>query len=172
MSLHMFWISEPFGGRLAVARRPRGGSPALEQDVQAWRAEGLDMIVSMLEPGEATELGLAPQEQVCREHGITFINCPVRDHGVPDTFDTRMVLDAADDVLIALRAGKRVAAHCFAGMGRSPLFVASVLVRAGLDSTTAWERISVARRVPVPQWPEQRRWVEDLEQHLQAMKKP
>ena len=168
MALNMFWLSEPFDGRLAVARRPRGGAVALAQDISLWRAAGLDMIVSLLEPEEAMDLGLATQEQVCRAHGVTYLNCPVRDHGVPDTVDTERLLDCADEALAALRAGKRVAAHCFAGMGRSPLFVASVLVRDGVDSAAAWEWIATARGAPVPQWPEQRRWVEDLERRLRA----
>ena len=168
MDERMFWIDQPFDGRLTVARRPRGGVAALEQDIAAWRALGLDVIVSMLEPREAADLGLQLQPAICRELGIEFISCPVRDHAVPDTPDTQFVLDCVDDVLERLHAGKRVAAHCFAGMGRSPLFVASVLVKHGLDSETTWERITTARGVKVPQWPEQRQWVVDLEQRLKA----
>ena len=128
------------------------------------------MIVSMLEPIEADELGLALEPQICHAHDITFVNCPVRDHGVPDTWDRQVVLDCAADALQQLQAGKRVAAHCFAGMGRSPLFVASVLVRSGLDSDTAWARIEAARGVRVPQWPEQRQWVVDLERQLRGVR--
>ena len=74
----LFWIEAPFSGRLAVSRRPLGFEE-LEHEVAAWRASGLDVVVSMLEADEAAELGLSLQAEVCREHGIELIGCPVPD---------------------------------------------------------------------------------------------
>lgn len=155
----LFWIEEPFGRRLAVSQRPLGFEE-LEHDVAQWRASGLDVVVSMMEPEEAEELGLAQQGRVCHAHGIELINCPVPDHGVPE--DAGAVLRCVDRVLRHLADGKRVAAHCYAGIGRSPLLVASVLVRHGLDAETAWERLAVARRIPLPDTDAQWQWVADL----------
>ena len=161
----LFWIEEPFGGRLGVSRRPLGFEE-LEHDVAAWRFAGLDVVVSMMEPEEAEELGLSNQGLVCHEHGIELISCPVPDHGVPE--DAAAVLRCVDRVLRHLTAGKRVAAHCFAGIGRSPLLVASVLVRHGLDADTAWDRIMVARGLQLPDTDEQWQWVAELADRIRA----
>ena len=159
----LFWIEEPFGRRLAVSRRPLGFED-LEDDVAAWRAAGLDVVVSMMEPVEAEELGLAAEGLVCLQHGIELISCPVPDHGVPRDADA--LLRSVDRVLRHLAAGRRVAAHCYAGMGRSPLFVASVLVRHGIDPDAAWERLIAARRLPLPDTDEQWQWVAELADRL------
>ena len=57
---------------------------------------------------------------------------------------------------------KRVAAHCFAGIGRSPLMIATVLVRHGLDVDAAWSRVSAARGLMVPDTDAQWQWLADL----------
>ena len=154
----IYWIERPFDGRLAIVRRP--GDVDLERQIAAWRDAGLNLIVSMLEAAEAEELGLGLEELLCRQHGLDFISCPVPDHGLPE--DARAVIACVDHVLAALRLGRRVAAHCFAGVGRSPLFVASVLVRHGLKPDEAWAGIMAARRVTVPDTDAQRQWVADL----------
>lgn len=156
----LFWIEAPFDRRLAVSRRPRGGTH-LAADVAGWRSNGVDVVVSMMEEEEAADLGLASQALVCRQHGIELLSCPVRDHGIPDAQDA--VLRCVDKALVHLGAGRRVAAHCFAGIGRSPLFVACVLVRHGLDADTAWERLATARGLQLPETGEQWQWVADFE---------
>ena len=165
MQTRLYRVEQPFDGRLAVIRRPRGGT-FLEADIAGWRAAGVDVVVSMLEPVEAQELGLAHEGPICAAQGMAFINVPVRDHDVPDTPGTRILLDAVDDALAALASGRCVAAHCFAGMGRSPLFVASVLVRHGLPPDDAWERISQARGLMVPELEIQSEWLADLKARL------
>lgn len=155
----LFWIEQPFGGRLAVTARPVGGLE-LENEVASWRAAKLDVIVSMLEPDEAEDLGLGFQAALCQQQGIDFLSCPVPDHGLPE--DREAFVAVADQVLHHVREGRRAAAHCFAGMGRSPLMIATVLVRHGLDLDTAWSRVSVARGLTVPDTDAQWQWLADL----------
>ena len=117
----------------------------------SWRAAKLDVIVSMLEPEEADDLGLGYQAQFCRQQGIAYLNCPVPDRGIPD--DRAAFIATADQVLEA---------HCFAGIGRSPLMIATVLVRHGLDVDTAWSRVSAARGLMVPDTDAQWQWLADV----------
>jgi hypothetical protein len=51
MNPDLFWIPGPWRGRLAVVMRPRGGD-RLEDEADAWRRAGLDVIVSLLEKDE------------------------------------------------------------------------------------------------------------------------
>lgn len=152
----LYWIDQPFEGRLAISARPVGWEYAAES-AAGWRTSGLDVIVSMLEPDEAAELGLDQEAPICRAAGIHFINCPVPDHGTPE--DEDMVLAAVNEALGALEQGKRVAAHCFAGIGRSPLFVACVLVRHGVPADVAWTRLNAARGLRLPDTTAQQQWV-------------
>jgi predicted protein tyrosine phosphatase len=155
----LYWLDQPFERRLAVSARP-GGWEELEESATGWRTSGLDVIVSMLEEGEAEDLGLAGQAAVCRTAGLHYISCPVPDHGTPD--DEEVVRAAVDEALGHLNQGKRVAAHCFAGIGRSPVFVACVLVRHGVTADVAWQRLIAARGLILPDTLAQRRWVSNF----------
>ncbi len=159
MGPRLFWIGQPFGGRLAVTGRPVGGLE-LENEVASWQAAKLDVIVSMLEAEEAEDLGLGLQAEFCRQQGIAYLNCPVPDRGIPE--DRAAFIATADLVLQHVRAGRRAAAHCFAGIGRSPLMIATVLVRHGLDVDTAWSRVSAARGLMVPDTDAQWQWLADV----------
>ncbi len=155
----LYWVDQPFEGRLAVSARP-GGWEEMSESAAGWRTSGLDVIVSMLERDEADDLGLTEQAEICRAAGIHYINCPVPDHGTPE--DEEAVLAAVDQALGHLNQGKRVAAHCFAGIGRSPLFVACVLVRHGVPVDVAWNRLNAARGMRLPDTLAQQRWVSNF----------
>lgn len=165
MTPRLYRIREPFSGRLCVSARPRG-APALWIDATGWRVQGVSMVVSMLEPAEAAHIGLAGQEEALAKEGIEFVSVPVPDFDVP--IQGGEVLEHVDAVLTHLGEGGTVAAHCFAGIGRSPLFVGAVLVRNGLDTRTAFGLISEARHASVPATREQWQWLADFEAEFSA----
>jgi protein-tyrosine phosphatase len=66
----------------------------------------------------------------------------------------------AEEIVAALNAGQHVAVHCRIGIGRSAMLAAAALVALGDASQQAFARIEAARGLPVPDTPEQRRWVE------------
>jgi protein-tyrosine phosphatase len=156
MRATLYWIEGPWPGRLAIVPRPRGGD-WLEDEVRSWRQAGVDVVVSALEEDEIVEWDLAREAELCAAQGIEFVHFPIADRGVPASF-------AATAALVRrlehkLNEGKRVAFHCRAGVGRSALLAACVLVLAGLDSEAAWHRVSKARGCAVPDTLEQRVWV-------------
>jgi len=55
---------------------------------------------------------------------------------------------------------------CFAGIGRSTLVAASLLIRSGLALAEALELISEARGWQVPDTSAQHRWLESFEARL------
>ena len=71
-----------------------------------------------------------------------------------------------------LAAGKNVSIHCRQGIGRAGLVAASLLVARGMQPAGAFERISLARGVAVPETAEQRAWVEALASELAAFGHP
>jgi protein-tyrosine phosphatase len=159
MKANLFWIPGPWSGKLAISARPRGGE-WLDDEICGWRRTGLDVMVSLLEPNEVTELGLAREGESAASNGIGFRSFPVPDRGVPSS--TQDAIALLKDIVKALDNGKTVAVHCRQGVGRSGLIAAGVLMISGLNAKTAIEVVGTARGETVPETAAQHRWLERL----------
>ena len=159
MKADLFWIPGPWGGRLAIASRPRGGD-WLDDEASAWRQADVDVVVSLLENDEAAQLGLLHERQVAEDHAINFISFPIPDRGVPASMQEAVSLIAR--IGAQLDAGKNVAIHCRQGIGRSGLIAAGVLMTSGASPEEAMQIVSSARGISVPETLAQRQWTEQL----------
>jgi protein-tyrosine phosphatase len=166
MQALVYWIEGPWPGRLAIVPRPRGGD-WLEDEVQAWRSAGIDVIVSFLSAQEMAEWELAREPELCEANSIHFVHLPIPDRQVPTSHSA--VAEVAHSLEQHLQAEKNVAVHCRAGIGRSSLFAASLLVLGGVSPEDAFERIRAARGCPVPDTVEQRDWVTRFAHHVTAL---
>jgi protein-tyrosine phosphatase len=144
---------------LAIATRPRGGD-WLNDEANAWRDAGLDVIVSLLEHEEAGQLDLLGERQAAEDHALRFISFPIPDRGVPSSLLEAVSLIGR--ITAQLEAGKNVGVHCRQGIGRSGLIVAGVLIGAGTSPDEAVQIVSSARGMTVPETGEQLRWTERL----------
>lgn len=136
--------------------RPRGGD-WLEDEVAAWARAGLDVIVSLLEEREAAELGLSREGELCRAAGLSFIQFPIVDRGVPAS--SNETFDLVNRLATSLSQGKNIGVHCRQSVGRSSLIAATVLIALGKEPQDAFEQIAAARGCPVPETPRQLDWV-------------
>ena len=159
MRTHLFPVPGPWNGRLAIMARPRGGD-WLEDEARSWRRDGIDMVVSLLEEEEETQLSLLEEGNAARSSDVQFISFPIPDRGVPAS--TQAALTLVTDIERALEAGRNVAIHCRQSIGRAGLIAAAVLVASGVDPDQALETLSSARGAIVPETPEQREWVRRL----------
>jgi uncharacterized protein (TIGR01244 family) len=150
--IHPYWINT----RLAIIPRPRGPE-LLDQDMLDAAKAGINVIVSLLPESEATELGLAREEEAATQAGLRFFRFPIADREVPDNVERFNALLA--NLVEALAAGQRVGIHCRACIGRSSVVAASLLIRSGLPPEKAWQKVEAARQFPVPDTREQREWV-------------
>ncbi|HLY12002.1 MAG TPA: protein-tyrosine phosphatase family protein [Planctomycetota bacterium] len=157
MSTEIFWIDTAGPGRLAVMPRPRGGD-GLEDEIRAMKADGVDVLVSLLTPQEESYLGLEREGETARRHGLAFHAHPIWDRGIPE--DSAPVWALARDLAAQHAQGRSIVAHCRMGIGRSPLLLASILVLLGRTPDGAWEAISAARGCLVPDTKEQRAWLD------------
>lgn len=162
----IYWIDQIRDARLAIMPKPRADD-WLEDEIIGWRAEGIDVVVSLLENNEVNELDLDREATLCLTHGIDFRSFPVADRGVPQSQQAAITLvRQLSDLLLS---GKAVAIHCRAGIGRSSVIAACVLIHLGFGHDEALEAIAIARRVPVPDTTDQRAWVKAFaEQPLNA----
>jgi protein-tyrosine phosphatase len=142
---------------LAIMARPRAGD-WLSEEITSWQRAGIRTVVSLLEPAEVAELGLGEEACLCSAAGIGFLSYPIPDRGVPSSMHSlnELVLPLAHMV----RAGHLVAVHCRAGIGRSSLVAAAILVRAGIPYVKAFPALSKSRGVAVPDTEAQVDWLQ------------
>jgi protein-tyrosine phosphatase len=152
----LHWIEIPLAGRIAIAARPRAGD-WLEAEIADWKASGLNVVVSLLEGEEVSELGLRREAELCRAAGIDFVSFPIPDRGVPNS--RRDALQIANSMAQSVNEGRSIAIHCRAGIGRSSMIAACALVRLGVEAADAFTSIREARGLSVPDTEEQRDWV-------------
>jgi protein-tyrosine phosphatase len=156
MRPEVYWIDAPGNRRLAIMPRPRAGD-WLDDEIAGWEKEGIDVIISLLEPEEIAELGLQREAARCHELGIEFVSFPIPDGGVPAR--AREAIALAEAIIVRLKEGKSVGLHCRAGIGRSALIAACVLALFGIAPGAAFDLIEKARGVKVPDTEGQRKWV-------------
>jgi protein-tyrosine phosphatase len=154
-----YWIETGLPAKLAIMPRPNGGKH-LEDEIRILKREGADVLVSLLTPEEDIELALELERAACSGHGIRFRSFPIPDRDVPSS--TEAFLKFIETLHHDLLQGRSIVAHCRAGIGRSSLLLASLLRREGLSTDDAFRRITQARRMLVPDTPEQLHWVENL----------
>jgi len=149
--------------RLAVVPCPPGGGH-LSNALTSLRNQGIDVLVSLLTPDETRILRLEDEPQLARQIGINYHWFPVPDHSIPASIeDFRQLLDLLHR---DLRSGKAVAAHCYAGIGRSCLLIACLLCANGLAPAEAFDRLSDARGLRVPDTWLQSQWVQHFADSL------
>ncbi|MES2193459.1 MAG: protein-tyrosine phosphatase family protein [Pseudomonadota bacterium] len=156
MRPQIHWIDLPMAGRLAIMARPRAGD-WLEDEISGWRAQGIDVVISLLEREEVRDLELQREADLCHEQGMEFLSFPIPDRGVPVSLRDTVIL--ARTVSARIGGGRAVAVHCRAGIGRSALIAACALVCSGADPAVAFEAIGRARGVRVPDTETQIDWV-------------
>jgi protein-tyrosine phosphatase len=118
--------------------RPRGND-WLSDDLRILRHAGVDVIVSALTAAEAEELGLTAEALECTQNGLLFISFPIEDRSLPT--DQTKFDSLVDQLLQFSRNGKAIVVHCRAGIGRSSLIAACVLVKMGLSPEIAFHTL-------------------------------
>lgn len=152
MIARVYWITT----QLAIVPRPQGGD-GLDHEMLALRDAHVDVVVSLLGAGEATELGLQQEADAAHQAGVSFIRFAMPDRMVPPNLSE--FLSFLSELEQRLAAGKRIGVHCRACIGRSSVVAASLLIRSGVAHEAAWTQVTNARGCIVPDTDEQLTWV-------------
>ena len=150
-------------GKLSIMGKP-SGAEYLEEDIQYLKKNGITTLVSLLEQNEAYELGLDLEDHVCTNIGIDFHNFPITDRSVPGN-DTEFFTSISSSYNAILK-GASLVAHCRAGIGRSGIYTTSILIRHGHTVDEAFEIVSDARGIQIPDTQEQIDWVFNNEKSI------
>ncbi|WP_339075301.1 protein-tyrosine phosphatase family protein [Teredinibacter turnerae] len=143
-------------GSLSVMAKPVSGD-WIDDEFAGIANWGIDRIVSLLEPHEEIEVGLSEEKLYTEKYGMEYVSFPIKDRGLPKSiqeylaFTKRQYHEAA--------GGLNIVVHCRAGIGRTGIIAAGVLLHCGFEPTEAIERISKQRGVAVPDTEEQIEWV-------------
>ena len=154
----IFRVADLGEGFLAVMGMPGTYEPLRESFDGLARLE-IDVVVSLLQESEALDLGLSDERAACESAGLEFLSFPIKDRGLPS--DAEAVSRFSKRAHARITSGYGLVFHCRAGIGRSGMMAASVLLHEGLPVREAFARISAARGLIVPDTPGQLKWVED-----------
>lgn len=158
----VFWIegSPPVG--LAIVLCPRGDD-LLRDELLRYKQNGVEVLVSLLDPNEAFWLGLGEEGPFAEAAGMHFLSYRILDVHVPADVDTfrAFVAGLAD----RLRSGERIGVHCRGSIGRSTVTAACTLIHLGWNAKEALRAIQAARGCVVPDTTEQLRWILNYRAH-------
>ncbi len=156
----------PIGrGLLAVMAKPVAGE-WIADEFSAIARYGITDMVSLLERHEVRELGLTDAPALCAANGMAFTSFPIADRGLPASPG---VFALVRDIGARIADGAHTVIHCRAGIGRTGLLAAAILVRHGHAPEAAFKLVSSARGVQVPDTPEQVDWVVQHQKRLQSI---
>lgn len=145
-------------GSLSVMAKPVTGE-WIRDEFKAIAELGITKVVSLLEAQEAHELGLADEKALVESNGMKFSLHPIRDRGLPSS--AKDYLHFTKELYQQAAGGEHIVIHCHAGIGRTGLVAAGVLLHCGFEPQEAFELISSKRGVSVPDTNEQIDWVEE-----------
>ena len=143
-------------GSLSVMAKPVSGE-WIEDEFSNISSMGINRIVSLLEAHEAYELGLDSEKQLSEKYNMEFISYPIVDRGLPSSINE--FLQFTNSLYHEVVLGLNIVIHCRAGIGRTGVVAAGILLHHGFDPKDAFDLISKQRRVEVPDTQAQIDWL-------------
>jgi protein-tyrosine phosphatase len=154
-----YWIPYDSAGKLAIVARPRGHD-WLGDEIEGFKQEGFDVLVSLLTVGETVELGLEREKELAHRQSLSLIEYPIADYDVPaSSQDFAHLIEQLSE---QLQRGKTVGVHCRQSIGRSSLLIACLLARSSDEVEECFKKIGLARGMFVPDTKEQKAWVQSF----------
>ena len=114
----------------------------LPDDLQRLRSKGIDVLVCCLDAWERKQLGLEQLEAESLDCGLEFLEYAMPQLAAPPDVDSCAALMSR--LKERVDAGKRVAIHCRAGVGRAGTLAACFLLHTG-HSRTAGGALALVR---------------------------
>ena len=146
----------PSGGRIGMTPCPGIGGLALSSgsiedrlaaDFAAIREFAPRVLVTLMRAEELESAGLPPAclEERALALGFAWRHLPIDDFDVPDETFEALWTETGGFLRTELERGERIVLHCWAGLGRTGMITARLLVEMGEDAEEAVRRVRAAR---------------------------
>lgn len=113
------------------------------REIQHWGANG---IVCLVEPHELKMNKVEELPDMARSAGMWWKHLPIIDMDIPSQeFENSWAVEG-ERIRHALRIGERVLLHCYAGLGRTGMIAARLLVELGVEPERAIREVRRSNR--------------------------
>jgi ADP-ribosyl-[dinitrogen reductase] hydrolase len=132
-------------GRTHVDGQGRVWSRDLDADLTALKGWGADAVICLVEPSELLAMGVPDYADAVNNHGMALFHLPITDMSTPGKAFNDAWASRGDELNGLLSGRSRIVVHCAAGLGRSGMFCAELLVRAGWSAKDAIHKVRSVR---------------------------
>jgi protein-tyrosine phosphatase len=140
------WLQHrSFAGSIGLARLPGIWLNSLARDLALIRASGATSLVSLTELRELRWAGPGDFGAAVGRAALSWYHLPIRDFGVPDARFEQAWHGAGAELRQRLVAGERLVVHCYAGLGRTGLLAARLLIEFGEPPQRAIDLVRAVR---------------------------
>jgi protein-tyrosine phosphatase len=141
------WLRHPaFAGAIGLARLPGILLSSLANDLAVIRAAGATCLITLTEAHELRWAGRGDFAAEVERAGFVWHHLPIRDLGVPDARFEAEWRAVGPELRGRLAEGERLVIHCYAGLGRTGLITARLLIEFGEDPDRAITLVRSARK--------------------------
>lgn len=124
-----------------IDRVPTGNKRMLQADIQEISNWGANGVLCLIEQHELTMNKIEGLPAAIQEAGMWWKHLPIIDMDIPNQeFENAWAVEG-ERIRHALRIGERVAIHCCAGLGRTGMIAARILVEFGVEPEQAIRRV-------------------------------
>lgn len=120
-----------------IDRPPSGNKKMLDADLQEIIDWGANGVLCLVEPHELVLNKVEALPAAVQDAGMWWKHLPIIDMDIPNQEFENVWAVEGERIRHALRIGERVAIHCYAGLGRTGMMAARILVEFGVEPEQA-----------------------------------
>ena len=124
-----------------IDRAPSGSKRLLQADLDEIIEWGANGVLCLVEPHELKLNKVEGLPAAVQTAGMWWKHLPIIDMDIPNQEFENVWAVEGERIRHALRIGERVAIHCYAGLCRTGMIAARILVEFGIDPEQAIRRV-------------------------------